>query len=218
MLSRVSQGCQPVGPIRRITAAERNVVLSLDDAPALPALMADLGVSLDQPEPALARVRGTLVGLTDAGDDATGRGGQFGADTRVRHLIGLDVGRDAVAVADLVVPGMKLGFCTRNVEAARRDLVRICTELREEVEGGGDESDGLPRQIAGALYVSCTGRGGAHFGAPSAELRLVQQALGDVPLVGFFAAGEIARHHLYGYTGVLTVWLTDDEGDPPRLA
>jgi small ligand-binding sensory domain FIST len=31
--------------------------------------------------------------------------------------------------------------------------------------------------------------------------------LGDVPLVGFYAAGEIARHHLYGYTGVLTAFL-----------
>mgnify|MGYP003705065917 CR=1 FL=1 len=30
--------------------------------------------------------------------------------------------------------------------------------------------------------------------------------LGDIPLVGFFASGEIARHHLYGYTGVLTVF------------
>ena len=29
-------------------------------------------------------------------------------------------------------------------------------------------------------------------------------------LVGFFAAGEIARHHLYGYTGVLTVFTTAD--------
>jgi small ligand-binding sensory domain FIST len=27
-----------------------------------------------------------------------------------------------------------------------------------------------------------------------------------VPLVGFFAAGEIARANLYGYTGVLTVF------------
>ena len=34
----------------------------------------------------------------------------------------------------------------------------------------------------------------------------VVAALGDVPLVGFFAAGEIARHHVYGYTGVLTVF------------
>ena len=35
---------------------------------------------------------------------------------------------------------------------------------------------------------------------------VVRHALGDVPLVGFFANGEIARHHLYGYTGVLTVF------------
>jgi len=34
----------------------------------------------------------------------------------------------------------------------------------------------------------------------------VRHALGDVPLVGFFANGEIARRHLYGYTGVLTVF------------
>jgi small ligand-binding sensory domain FIST len=60
--------------------------------------------------------------------------------------------------------------------------------------------------MKGAIYISCAGRGGAHFGGPSAELRIVQHALGDVPLVGFFAGGEIARHHVYGYTGVLTVF------------
>ena len=40
----------------------------------------------------------------------------------------------------------------------------------------------------------------------SASRQIVQHALGDVPWVGFFAGGEIARHHLYGYTGVLTVF------------
>ena len=39
-----------------------------------------------------------------------------------------------------------------------------------------------------------------------ASWSVVRNALGDVPLVGFFAGGEIARHHLYGYTGVLTVF------------
>jgi small ligand-binding sensory domain FIST len=38
----------------------------------------------------------------------------------------------------------------------------------------------------------------------------VRNALGEVPLVGFFAGGEIARDHLYGYTGVLTVFTTRD--------
>ena len=61
-------------------------------------------------------------------------------------------------------------------------------------------------RIAGAVYVSCAGRGGPHFGSPSAELQTVRRALGDVPLVGFFAGGEIAHQQLYGYTGVLTVF------------
>jgi small ligand-binding sensory domain FIST len=127
----------------------------------------------------------------------------------VRHLIGIDPARQAVAIGDLVEPGTQLAFCTRDVEAARRDLVRVCSELREEAESGlaGGTGSSAPRRIAGAIYVSCTGRGGAHFGAPSAELNTVRRALGDVPLVGFYAAGEIARHHLYGYTGVLTAFL-----------
>jgi small ligand-binding sensory domain FIST len=62
------------------------------------------------------------------------------------------------------------------------------------------------KRILGAVYVSCAGRGGPHFGGPSAEMHIVRRALGDVPLVGFFAGGEIAHQHLHGYTGVLTVF------------
>ena len=65
------------------------------------------------------------------------------------------------------------------------------------------------RHIAGAVYISCTGRGGPHFGGPSAEMQIVRRALGDVPLVGFFAAGEVAHHHLYAFTGVLTVFTAE---------
>jgi small ligand-binding sensory domain FIST len=231
LVSRVTQGCQPVGPTRTVTQAERNIVTELDGEPALPCLLRDLQLgSLDDPRAALPRLRSTLVGLSDKGDaDAvagramTSRPTQFGADVRVRHLIGLDPGRHAVAVAEMLEPGMRLAFCQRDVAAARRDLVRVCSEIREEIEvnselaplrgfGAHEAADAaLPRGsvIQGAIYVSCSGRGGAHFGGPSAELKIVQHALGDVPLVGFFAAGEIARHHVYGYTGVLTVF-TDD--------
>jgi small ligand-binding sensory domain FIST len=126
-----------------------------------------------------------------------------------------------VAVADTLEPGMRLAFCQRDVQAARRDLVRICSEIRDEVETQAEAATAaavaLPaaadeprRRIQGAIYISCSGRGGPHFGGPSAELQIVQHALGavgdDIPLVGFFAAGEIARHHVYGYTGVLTVF------------
>lgn len=222
LLSRVTQGCQPAGPVRRISAAERNLVISLDGEPALDCLLRDLQIVGATPRAALPRLRNTLVGLSDRSDDVLVRPGQFGTDTRVRHLIGIDPGRRAIAIADSAEVDMQLAFCNRNTEAARRDLVRICSEIREELEPEElsleaamalhtDDADSGPnpaRRIAGAVYVSCAGRGGPHFGAPSAELAVIRHSLGDVPLVGFFAAGEIARHHLYGYTGVLTVFPT----------
>ena len=221
LVSRVTQGCQPLGPTRRVTAADNNLVLALDHQPALPLLLAELGISLQRPQQAMTALRATLVGLTDPDDAALSRGGQFGADTRVRHLIGLDPARQGIAIADQLVVGQQLAFCRRDVSAARRDLVRICAEIRDELEteapqplrlpvpaaADPDEPVAAPR-IVGAIYVSCSGRGGPHFGGPSAEALIVQHALGDVPLIGFFAAGEIARHHLYGYTGVLTVFST----------
>ncbi|MEZ5718325.1 MAG: FIST C-terminal domain-containing protein [Burkholderiaceae bacterium] len=233
LLSRVTQGCQPVGATYHITAAQDNVVLQLDGQPALEVLLDTLKVSLDgDPQEAVQRVRHTLAGLMDAdGVSQAGRTGHFGTDTRVRHIIGLDGARHGVAVADHVEPGMRLAFCQRNAAAARADLVRICAEIREELEP--QELEPIPqparadagmapvygalgavqeprpgRRIAGAIYVSCSGRGGPHFGAPGAELQIVRHALGDVPLVGFFAGGEIAHQHLYGYTGVLTVFCT----------
>jgi small ligand-binding sensory domain FIST len=58
----------------------------------------------------------------------------------------------------------------------------------------------------GAVYVSCTGRGTHLFGEPHEELRIIAQQLGDVPLVGFYANGEISGRSLYAFTGVLTVF------------
>jgi len=46
------------------------------------------------------------------------------------------------------------------------------------------------------------------FGRDSEELSAVADALGeDVPVIGFFANGEISNNRLYGYTGVLTLIL-----------
>lgn len=229
LVSRVTQGCQPVGPLRSVTGADANVITELDGEPALNCLLRDLALAeTTDARDALPQLRQTLVGLSDRrAADSQQRGrfytparhGAFGSDTRVRNLVGLDPARRGVAIGETAGPGLQVTFCTRNTEAARRDLMRICAEIRDEVEpetaavarpvpasGRSDSSANSDVGIAGAIYVSCTGRGGPHFGAPSAELAVVQRALGDVPLAGFFAAGEIARHHLYGYTGVLTVF------------
>ena len=224
LMSRVTQGCQPISRNHEITACEDNVVTELDGEPALDVMLTALNVTLDEPREALAKVRSTLVGLSDPeellNDRRVLRPGQFGAEVVVRHIIGLDPSRKGIAISGAPSVGMTLAFCERNAQAARADLIRVCAEIREELEPeelslevanalSAPEAESAPhpaRRIAGAVYVSCAGRGGPHFGAPSAELQIVRRALGDVPLVGFFAGGEIAGNHLYGYTGVLTVF------------
>lgn len=223
LLSRVTQGCRPLGPMRTVTQTDRHVVLGLDGQDALSVLTQDLQIDLSQPREAMPKLRQTLVGLSWPEQDAVRRTGEFGEDVLVRHIIGLDTSRGGVAVAHDVSEGMQLSFCERNAQAARADLTRICTEIREALEPeemsfdlAGALHDDLrdaphpARRVAGAIYVSCAGRGGPHFGGPSAELQIVRRALGDVPLVGFFAGGEIAHQSLYGYTGVLTVFTTDE--------
>jgi hypothetical protein len=227
LVSRVTQGCKPVSKTRVVTDCEDNVVVTLDGEPALDVLLRDLSVSLDEPQTALKAVRATLAGLaqppTGSDSSAVRKTGNFGSDVLVRHIVGLDPGRHAVAISDQVKLGAQLAFCQRNVQAARADLTRICAEIREELEpeealeaflssandNAGSDAAPATRHIAGAVYISCTGRGGPHFGGASAEMQIVRRALGDVPLVGFFAAGEVAHHHLYAYTGVLTVFTAE---------
>jgi small ligand-binding sensory domain FIST len=218
LLSRVTQGCCPVGVRHTITEARDQVIYALDHEPALDVLMDELGVGAESAHHAVERLRATLVGLSPP---APADGGQrpllhrqLGDDQVVRHLIGVDPLRHGVAVADTVTAGQTLVFCQRNADTARADLVRVCTEIREALEEDSDsiEPHAQPaprfaRRVLGAIYISCAGRTGAHFGAPGAEMAIVRHALGDVPLVGMFAGGEIAHHRLYGYTGVLTVFV-----------
>jgi small ligand-binding sensory domain FIST len=63
---------------------------------------------------------------------------------------------------------------------------------------------GRPR---GGVYYSCVGRGASLFGPDSAELKMIRETLGEFPLVGFFCNGEISHNRLYGYTGVLTLFV-----------
>lgn len=221
MLTRVTQGCKPLGAVREITEADDHVIYKLDGAPALYALMHDLKLPIDDPRSAVYKVRQTLVGLSLPNTPTLRPTGGLDDAVMVRHIIGLDPVRHGVAIAHWVEPGMHLAFCQRDAKSAKADLLRIATEIRESLEpeevsleaiGAADLLNDVSQagqRIAGAIYVSCTGRGGPHFGAPSAELQIIQRALGDVPLVGFFAAGEIANQQVYGYTGVLTVFTVD---------
>ena len=185
--TRLTQGCLPIGPRHRITESRHNVVIGLDGRPALDVLREDAGPLLAAN---LATAGGQLFAGLPVEGSATG-------DYVVRDLVGLDTARKLVAVGAPVKRGGPLLFCRRDRGTASDDLSRMLDSIKA----------GLYRPARGALYFSCLGRGASLFGEGSEELRIVSDALGGVPLVGFFGNGEISHNRLYGYTGVLTLFL-----------
>jgi small ligand-binding sensory domain FIST len=124
------------------------------------------------------------------------RGSDTG-DYLVRNLVGIDPQQQWLAIGEWLEPGAEIMFCRRDAKSAREDLVRVLDSARQAI-------DGVPR---GGLYFSCLGRGEGLFGGDSAELKLISQHLGEFPLAGFFGNGEVSHDRLYGYTGVLLLFL-----------
>ncbi|MCL4184304.1 MAG: FIST C-terminal domain-containing protein [Burkholderiaceae bacterium] len=214
LLSRVTQGCAPLAREHVISDCSSHYIQRLDGQPALDVLLGDLGVdaevraSRDGEEilralPAERLSNGLMVGLAPSSRD---RGIGFG-DYIVRNVLGIDPHNRLLAIAATPRRGDRAVFCTRDRHAARADLIRICTELREELE-----SESL--RVLGAHYVSCVARGAHLFGASGAEQGIIAHNLGAIPLVGFLANGEIARDRVYGYTGVLTLFVEPRIADP----
>jgi small ligand-binding sensory domain FIST len=222
LVSRVSQGAHPLPGARRheVTKASNNLILELDGRPAFDVLLEDAGIreraamlsGADTPREDFVRVRQQLLALGRRGlfvgiepDSGTGyRERTPRVDYVIRHVVALDPGKGTIAVGAQMDEGQQLRFCTRDEAAARKDLIRICAEIRDHVD---EQRSASGSNIAkGAVYVSCVGRGSHMFGEQSEELRVIKHHLGDVPLVGFYASGEIGGRNLYGFTGVLTVF------------
>lgn len=181
----VAQGCAAIGPVRAITEMRENLVSQLDGEPALQALLQDLAVTKDSD---LRQLLLSLhVGLPAPNCDT--------GDYVVRNIAGINTENGRIGVADEVEVGQKIFFCRRDRAAATKDLLAMAQKLRRRTQ-----------TIHGALYVSCCARGPNLFESASEEVALVQTALGDVPLVGFFANGEISGDRIYGYTGVLALF------------
>ncbi|MBI4725300.1 MAG: FIST C-terminal domain-containing protein [Rhodomicrobium sp.] len=184
----VSQGCSAAGPVRTITAGERNIITGLDGAPPLDALFQDLNVARPDDVDALYAALETLhVALLVPNCDT--------GDYLVRNFVGIDTDSGIIAIGDRAEPGQKLFFARRNREAAAKDLQAMARK-----------ACGRAPKLNGALYVSCCGRGPHLFTSAEEEIGLIQDVLGDVPLAGFYANGEIAGDRIYGYTGVLALF------------
>jgi small ligand-binding sensory domain FIST len=188
MATVVSQGCRPVGKTYAVTRAERNVLFEIGGAPAMTRIE-ELYEESTERDQLLIR-RGLHVGsaITETKPEL-GRG-----DFLVRNVVGVDRETGAIAISDQVEVGRTVQFQVRDAESAREDL-RVVLER---------ERTARPSAVEGALLFSCNGRGSALFGQPDHDVNAVRRAFGDVPVAGFFAAGEIGpvagKNFLHGFT------------------
>ena len=188
ILTGLSQGCSPISETLTITKSQRNIILELDGRPAFDVLFDVTGTEfLDN----LQKMGGTIfVAFPILGSDK--------GDYTVRNLVGLDPQNKVIAISENISDGDKLLFCRRDKESAVKDMYRMSEDLKRRI---GE------KQIRGGVYISCAARGPNQFSGSAREVDIIKETLGDFPLAGFYANGEISRDEIYAYTGVLAVFL-----------
>ena len=183
----LTQGCTPIGPAHTVTRVDGNILIELDGQPALEVFRGDVGELLSSD---MREVEGNIFAALPVSGSDTG-------DYLVRNLMGVDPDQGLVAIGDIVSAGERVIFCRRDPESARADLRRMLASLKRRTAGG----------IRGGIYFTCVARGPNQFGPGSRELNIIADELGEFPLAGLFANGEINHNRLYGYSGVLALFL-----------
>ncbi len=184
----LTQGCAPIGPVRQVTRADASVIEEIDGRPALEVFKEDIGDLLARD---LNRCAGYIfAGLPVAGSDRR--------DYLVRDVVGADEGQQVLQVAAHLRAGDPILFCRRDPATAVEDMRAMLEDLKRRIGG---------RTIRGGLYFSCVARGPNQFDDSQSEIRMIEEAFGPIPLVGYFGNGEISHNRLYAYTGVLTLFL-----------
>ena len=213
----LSQGCQPIEGSHIITKADDNVILELDDKRALDVLQDDLrtltSAQLDKDLSDFSDTFGAIESSDTIPDEFKSlfRGQIHIAlplsqsdqkDFLVRNIAGIDADEGSLSISENISSGDRIFFVERNDESVSSDLSKTLIALHKRVtaERGTFEPKG-------ALYISCIARGFSDNAAPDMqEMSIIHDIIGDVPLTGFYAGGEINNARFYGYTGILTLF------------
>jgi small ligand-binding sensory domain FIST len=191
----VSQGCRPVGDPYTVTRAEANVIHELGGRPPV-ARLQELAATLPARDRELL-TQGVHVGIVINEYRAELRQGDF----LIRAIVGADAESGAIAVGDEVQVGQTVQFHVRDADSADEDLRR--TLQQEAAVLGG-------RPAAGALVFTCNGRGSHLFSQPSHDAGLLAKVLGEMPVAGFFCAGELGpvggQNYVHGFTASIALF------------
>jgi small ligand-binding sensory domain FIST len=199
----VSQGCRPIGKTFTVTKCHKNVIEHLDGEPALPAIE-QMVSTLPLHERQLLATGGLQIGrVIDEGKGNYGRG-----DFLIRSLVGVRRESGAILIGDIVRPGQTLQFHVRDAKTAEE-------EMRLLLEGETMLASETAPPVA-ALLFTCNSRGTRFFDMPDHDVSVTRQVLGDIPVAGFFAAGELGpvgqKNFIHGHTASLAIFRRAESG------
>lgn len=214
----VSQGCVPIGELHEISKSDDFVIAYLDGEKPIDVLTRDLKALAfkktgDDPDKMLQQRMAEVPPELQADLPALMRGEAHigfpvaGADKQeylVRNIMAIDPENGMIAVGEHLEDGQKIVFMHRDDDSVRADLSLTLVNLHKRIVH--ERGEFKPKA---ALYVSCVARTGVSFrndGMEGGEMSLIRDILGDVPLTGFYANGEISNNRLYAHTGVLILF------------
>ena len=117
----------------------------------------------------------------------------------MRNVVGIDQENGAVTVGDHVRAGQTVQFHIRDQKTADDDLRQLLAQARTDATSS-----------RGALLFTCNGRGTRLFDQAHHDATAIQDALGEVPLAGFFAQGELGpvagKNFVHGFTASLALF------------
>jgi small ligand-binding sensory domain FIST len=192
--SVVSQGCRPIGRHMVITKAQENIIIELGGKPPL-AQLQELWQTLSPKDQELVR-RGLHIGRVINEYQGEFQRGDF----LIRNVMEIDQQSGALAVTERVRVGQTVQFHVRDAATADEDLQQLL-QFEQRAHAG---------KPAGALLLSCNGRGTRLFDKPDHDARTIRNAIGAVPLAGFFAQGELGpvggQNFIHGFTASVVLF------------
>lgn len=208
VVTALSQGCHAIGSAHAITRHDEQTILELDSKKAVSVFEDDLRnmvmkkierdpdeIVIDEddiPDEFKFLFKGEVHAALPVSESDQ-------KDYLVRNIITIDQDEGSITIGEQISNGDRILFVHRNDDTIGSDLSKSLVALRERVQR--EQGCFEPK---GALYVSCVARVSETV---DDELQLIREIIGDVPLAGFYAGGEISNARLYGYTGVLTLFL-----------
>lgn len=188
----VSQGCRPIGSPMVVTKADGSTILELSGEPALLKLR-----SLYEESPTSDQrlmLKSLLIGLAILRDSKDQTSDEF----LVRQCLGVDDEVDGIVLPELPSVGQTVQFHVRDAETADADLQVECNRVESKFG-----------QPIASLVFTCNGRGVRLFQEPNHDANVLDKYFPNIPLAGFFAAGEFGpvgnRSFVHGFTATAAI-------------